>query len=658
VLSVVMPRGTCSLEGAVVENTGSIRTVGASPVSDGVEFRIWAPTTERLAIVLRGRADGAHPLEREPDGWFTGFVRGAAAGDRYRLTLNGGEPIPDPFSRSQPDGVHGDSEIVDAAAFEWHDTGWTGRPLEDLVIYELHVGTATAAGTFDALVPHLPDLVDLGVTAIELMPVGEFAGTRNWGYDGVYLFAPSRAYGGPDGLRRLVDAAHAHGVAVILDVVYNHFGPEGNYLPAVTGGRIFTERHDTPWGAAVNYDDDGSAAVREIVLGNVREWIRDYHIDGLRLDATHAIADTSTPHILAEIATAARGAADRHVVVIAEDERNERQLLLPQPEGFGIDAVWADDAHHSVRRLLAGDSDGYFAAYSGSARELERTLRHGWLYQGDWNATTDERRGTPSDGIPPQRFVHCMQNHDQVGNRALGERLHHQIDLAAYRAASALLLLSPATPLLWMGQEWAASSPFLYFTDHPDHLGRLVTNGRRDEFSHFAAFADPAMRAVIPDPQAESTFRRSRLDWSEREAPPHVGVLRLYRTLLALRNNHPALQTRDPASWHVRALSDHALALRREASGHALLLIANLRGTLDTKLTDDMVVPSANGAWHTLLTTNDSAFGGEGGEDGEDGEDGDAGAFSLHSDGRVLITGPCAILLSRGDAEDTGGAES
>jgi maltooligosyltrehalose trehalohydrolase len=398
---------------------------------------------------------------------------------------------------------------------------------------------------------------------------------------------------------------------VILDVVYNHFGPEGNYLPAVTGGRIFTERHHTPWGAAVNYDDEGAAGVRQIVLANVAEWVRDYHIDGLRLDATHAIADSSAVHILAEITACAHAATDRTVVVMAEDERNERWLLERREQGgCGVDAVWADDLHHVLRRLLAGDDEGYFSGYDGSIAELERTLRQGWLYEGERYRPAGKARGTSSRGLPPARFVHCIQNHDQVGNRALGERLHHQIDLAAYRAASALLLLSPYTPLLWMGQEWAASAPFLYFTDHPAELGRLVTTGRRNEFEGFSEFADPALRRRIPDPQAAETFARSRLDWTERGREPHRGVLRLYQELISMRRRHAALQARDRSSWTVQALSDGALAVRRTGGGTELLLVANLCGRLQVALPDELL--PAPGRWRTLLSTEAERFGGRG----------------------------------------------
>jgi maltooligosyltrehalose trehalohydrolase len=620
-----------------IETTGMARVVGTALVSGGAKFRVWAPASSRVDVVMEdGAAVGVHGLEPGGDGWFSGRVDGVDAGDRYRLRLDGGETYPDPLSRWQPDGVHGASAIVDHGAFHWTDNGWTGRHLDELVIYEAHVGTATPAGTFDGLIERLDEIAGVGATAIEIMPVAEFPGERNWGYDGTYLFAPARAYGGPDGLRRLVDAAHARGLAVILDVVYNHFGPEGNYLHAVSGGRIFTERHHTPWGAAVNFDADDAAAVREIVLANATEWVRHYHIDGLRLDATHAIIDASEPHILAEIARTARAAAEWPVTIIAEDERNERTLLLPDGEGCGLDAVWADDWHHSMRRLLAGDHEGYFSAYEGTTAELARAMRRGWLHEGEQGGPHEPPRGTPAAGIAAQRFVHCLQNHDQVGNRALGERLHHQVELPAYRAASALLLLSPYTPLLWMGQEWAASSPFLYFTDHPEELGRLVTEGRREEFAGFSQFSDPTVREDIPDPQAAATFERSRLDWEEREREPHAGVLRLYRELLALRVSDEALQARDRASWDVDAISAGAIALRRRGARSQLLIVANLHGSLHVDLSGRAVTAPGT-SWRRALWTEEPRFAGSGAAD-----------VHLEEDGAVTtlrMGGPGALIL-------------
>jgi maltooligosyltrehalose trehalohydrolase len=402
---------------------------------------------------------------------------------------------------------------------------------------------------------------------------------------------------------------------VLLDVVYNHFGPEGNYLPALTSGGIFTEAHHTPWGAAVNFDGTGSAAVRELVIENALHWVHEYHIDGLRLDATHEIIDESEPHILQELAARVHHSVegDRHVLLIAEDERNERQLIIPREEGgHGLDAVWADDFHHQVRRLVAGDDQGYYRNYGGTAADLAATVRRGWYYEGQVYPSSGAPRGTPADDLPPPRFVHAVQNHDQIGNRAHGGRLNHDVSLPEFRAVSALLLLSPYTPLLFMGQEWAASTPFLYFTDHPVELGRLVTAGRREEFKHFPEFADPEQRAAIPDPQAEETFSRSVLRWGERDTMPHAGVLALYRELVRIRRSHPALRARARSRFFVAQLGEHGIALRRSGTdGTDILLACAFRGGMDGRLdgVPDLDLP-ADPTLRTLLWTEEERFAG------------------------------------------------
>ncbi|HKP76762.1 MAG TPA: malto-oligosyltrehalose trehalohydrolase [Longimicrobiaceae bacterium] len=613
---------------------------GANPRENGVEFRVWAPGHDTVDVVLYGPdAEAVHALAPIGHGWFSGEVEGAGPGARYHYRLDGGDAFPDPASRAQPDGVHEPSEVVDPGTFSWTDEGWPGVELEDLVIYELHVGTFTPEGTFDAAIGRLDELAALGVTAVEPMPVASFHGARNWGYDGVALYAPQATYGGPDGLRRFVDAAHARGLAVILDVVYNHLGPEGNYLPAFTSGHYFTDRHKTPWGDAVNFDGPESAPVREFVIQNALHWAHEYHVDGLRLDATHAIVDDSPEHVLAEMERRLRETLPpgRHFVLIAEDERNERRVVTPRAEGgLGISAVWADDFHHQLRRSLAGDHEAYFADYGGTVDEIVETLRKGWFYEGQTSPNHGRPRGTPAEGLPPAAFVHCIQNHDQVGNRALGDRLHHGIDLPAYRAAVALLLLSPYTPLLWMGQEWAATSPFLYFTDHPEELGRLVTEGRRQEFQKFSAFADPETRERIPDPQAEATFARSRLDWSERDRMPHAGIVALHRALLHLRASHPALALRDRASFAVAALGPDALALRRTGDGAALLLVVSFAGplTVDLAAADETRPPAA--AWSLYLATEEGRFAGE--LEGE--------VARLSADGTLTLPAPGAVVLT------------
>src|SRR4051812_11631131 len=440
-------------------------TIGANPEPGGTRFRIWAPTARSVAVSLCDeRGSEVLPLHRDDHGYHSALLSGARAGTRYMYRIDGKE-FPDPASRSQPDGVERPSEVIDPSAHDWADSGWAGLRSDDLVIYELHVGTFTPEGTFDAAIGKLDALAALGITAIEVMPIASFAGTRNWGYDGVLLYAPSATYGGPQAFKRFVDAAHARNLGVILDVVYNHFGPAGNNLAAITGGKFFTDRHKTPWGDGINYDGPDSGPVRRFMRDNALYWAHEYHVDGLRLDATHTIVDESPVHLLREISDDLH-ALPRPRLVIAEDERNERRVVLPPEEdGYGLDAVWADDLHHQIRRLAAGDSEGYFRSYGGTANEVAATLQKGWFHEGQFAEHVGGPRGTRAHDLPTSAFVHCIQNHDQVGNRAMGDRLGHNISPASYRALSALLLLSPYTPLIWMGQEWNASSPFQFFTD-------------------------------------------------------------------------------------------------------------------------------------------------------------------------------------------------
>ncbi|MBN2573627.1 MAG: malto-oligosyltrehalose trehalohydrolase [Deltaproteobacteria bacterium] len=507
--------------------------LGAVVDGQSVRFRVWAPTAKSVELALEGGP--AQPMAAEAEGYFALRLDGVDAGSRYRYRVDGQGPYPDPASRAQPLGVHGPSEVTDPSRFRWTDQAWTGIELSDVVLYELHVGAFTPAGTFRGVRERLPLVRDLGVTAIELLPLGDFPGRRNWGYDGVCLFAPARCYGAPDDLRALVDEAHRLGLAMFLDVVYNHLGPDGNYL-GVYSPHYFTDRHRTPWGLGANLDGPHSEHARAFLIENALHWLVEYHFDGLRLDATHAMRDDSPHPFLAELAQRAHALPGPRRLVIAEDERNLAALVRsPAEGGRGLDGVWADDFHHQMRCCLAGDRDGYFADFSGKPSDIADTVTHGFFYRGQTVERLGRPRGSDTTGIPLRRFVFCVQNHDQVGNRALGERLHHQIDAAAYRAALALLLMAPETPLLFMGQEWAAKSSFLYFTDHEPDLGRKVTEGRREEFRAFAAFSSPELRLRIPDPQAESTFARSRLDWSEREREPFASVWRLHQTLLATR---------------------------------------------------------------------------------------------------------------------------
>jgi maltooligosyltrehalose trehalohydrolase len=585
--------------------------IGAQANSSGVHFRVWAPEAQIANLILYrgGQPITTHTLASEPNGYWSTMIEGIGTGVRYAYSIDGGVPRPDPASRSQPDGVHAPSEVVDLA-FDWSDGDWHGVSLDDLSIYELHVGTATPAGTFEALIEKLPHFRELGVTALEIMPIADFPGDRNWGYDGVALFAPARSYGGPVGFKRLVDAAHSYGLAIILDVVYNHLGPDGNYL-RVFSPYYFTDRHHTPWGEAINFDGPGSTGVRDFFVNNALYWLHEYHVDGLRFDATHALIDDSQIHILEQIVTAVQRSlpGNRHVVLIAEDERNEARLARPQQQGgYGLDAVWADDFHHQVRVALTGEQGGYYVDYSGSMDDLAKTIVSGWFYQGQRTAR-GRRRGTSPHELRLPQFVYCIQNHDQIGNRALGDRLNHAVTLEAYRAASALLLLVPQTPLLFQGQEWAATTPFQFFTDHHPDLGRLVTEGRRKEFAAFWAKTG----IEVPDPQAEDTFKHSKLRWDEREQGQHAATLALYRDLLALRRTHPALRRRDREALHIAPISDRALIMRRDGFEPAdgLLVVANLSSRLEVQFdTTSFTAAPTNRPWRILLDTNATHYGG------------------------------------------------
>jgi len=542
--------------------------LGAFPERTGTRFRVWAPAAEHLDLILEPRAGSGdlvtQTLDAVGDGYFEGFVAGIGAGQRYRFRLDPGsgpgqapgDPLPDPASRFQPEGVHGPSEIVDPDISAWSEGEWPGIPQPDLVFYELHVGTFTPEGTFRAAMEKLDDLRDLGITAVQLMPVADFPGRWNWGYDGGALYAPSRAYGSPDDLRAFVDRAHSLGLAVFLDVVYNHLGPDGAYLAAY--GPVFTDRHHTPWGDAINLDDEGSEGMRGFILDNALHWLREYHFDGLRLDATHALVDDSEPHLLAELSEAVAALPGPPRTLVAEDHRNLNTLLRPRPEGYGLDAVWADDLHHLVRNIIAGDTEGYYADFAdATTADIAGTLRRGWFYDGRPSKTTGEPRGTSAEPTRPGQCVVCIQNHDQVGNRPMGDRLTETTDLASYRAASALLLFAPELPLLFMGQEWAATTPFQFFTDHNDELGPSVSAGRKDEFKDF-----PGFEGEVPDPQDPATFEASKLDWAEREHPSHAHILALYRALLALRPRLDAFTAAEPhgeRGLHVQRGAYHLL---------------------------------------------------------------------------------------------------
>jgi maltooligosyltrehalose trehalohydrolase len=590
-------------------------SLGAVPSSGGTRFRVWAPDATTLDAVVEspGRNPGPYALQKCAEGLFSGTVGEIAPGDLYRYRIDGRGPFPDPASRFQPRGVHGPSEVVAPARFHWTDQQWTNVELEDLVLYEMHVGAFTPSGTFAAAQRRLPLLRDLGATAVELMPVADFAGDRNWGYDGVALFAPARCYGHPDDLRRFVNEAHVLGLAVHLDVVYNHLGPDGAYVKMFSP-YYFSGSHRSPWGAGTNLDGRYSAQVRKFFVENALHWIHEYHIDGLRVDASHALVDESSRHFLAELTAAVRDSTaelPQRPLIIAEDHRNLARIVKPaSQDGWGLDAVWSEDFHHQMRRRLAGDSDGYFADFEGDAAGIAATVKRGWYYWGQHSQYFGGRRGTDPAGIPPSHFVFYIQNHDQVGNRAMGDRLHHRIDLPCYRAATALLLLAPETPLLFMGQEWAATTPFHYFIDHHEELGRRITEGRRREFRRFAAFADPETCERIPDPQDPNTFRASRIVWQEREREPHASLLRLYKALLTLRRTEAALRWQEGADFDVAALDDDALVLRRGApAASPVLAVIRLRGPGVSDLrTTPLAQASPATNWQIILTTEQAAF--------------------------------------------------
>ncbi len=585
--------------------------MGATVVDGGVEFRVWAPDAVSIDVEI---GNIYVPLARGEDGVWHGVVADARAGTRYRYRIDGGGCFPDPYSRSQPEGPHGPSAVVDPDAYVWHDEEWAGLPPRGLAIYECHVGTYTREGTFDALVGELDVLRDLGITAIELMPVAEFPGRRNWGYDGVDLFAPTRNYGGPDALKRLVDAAHRRGLGIILDVVYNHFGPDGNYLLQYARDYI-TGRYKTPWGDAINYDGERSAAVRRFVIDNACYWLNEYHIDGLRLDATFAIFDASPRHILEELVTTARASVreGRQAVFIAETHENDpRYVRGPDDGGYGFDAVWSDDFHHVVYTIASREHSGYYEDYAGTVEELARTINRAWLFEGQHSKHLRAALGVPADGLPASSFVYFVENHDQVGNRAFGRRFSHLVGPGGHKFWSALLLLLPYAPMIFMGQEFAASTRFHYFTDHNEELGRLVTEGRRREFAAtFGTFADLSGQREIPDPQAEQTFFDSKLNFAERREGVGEQIYRLHRELLALRRTDEVVGRCDRDDMTAIAANESLLLVHMRRGGEERLIVANAGVGIDatpaaTSVRRDLV----SRQWEKVLSTDERRFGG------------------------------------------------
>lgn len=558
---------------------------GAEPAAaGGTRFRLWAPGADAITLALD---DGRElPMTAAADGWFERRVADAGPGCRYRYRLADGLLVPDPASRYNPEDIHGPSEVVAAEAYAWSDGNWRGRPWEEAVIYELHVGSFSRRGDFAGVEERLDYLAELGVTALEIMPVADFPGRRNWGYDGVLPFAPDAAYGRPEDFKRLIDASHQRGLMVLLDVVYNHFGPEGNYLHCYCCD-FFNPRHHTPWGAAINFDGASSRPVRDFFVHNALYWLEEFHLDGLRLDAIHAIRDDSQPDIVDEIAAAVRAGPgrQRQVHLVLEDDRNSSHYLARDATGAprGATAQWNDDIHHALHVIATGEADGYYADYAADPiTALARCLAEGFAFQGEVSAFRgDQPRGEPSGQLPPGAFVNFLQTHDQVGNRAFGERIGHLAPGPALKAVSTILLLAPQPPLIFMGEEFAARQPFLFFCDFGAELAQAVTEGRRREFAGFARFADPAAREAIPDPNAEDTFASCILDWADLDQPPQAAMLAHYRSLLALRQREIAPRLAGMAGG-ARVVRQGQNAFRiqwRLGDGSGLELLANLGPT-------------------------------------------------------------------------------
>lgn len=605
--------------------------LGATWLGDGkCEFLVWGPSQEDLILHVLEPKERLVPMKPEPRGYHRATVEDLEEGTLYRYVLASGEERPDPASRHQPQGVHGPSRVVDPD-FSWEDREFRGPGMEGLVLYELHVGTFTPEGTFDAAARRIPALRDLGVTAVELMPVAQFPGERNWGYDGASLWAVQESYGGPGGLRRFVQACHREGLGVHLDVVYNHLGPEGNYLGEY--GPYFTDTYRTPWGSAVNFDGPESDEVRRFFLENALHWIREYHIDGLRLDAIHAIIDRSAKPFLEELTEAVEEESarrGRRVLVVGESNRNDSRLVEARDRsGTGLDGVWSDDFHHALHTLITGESQGYYQDF-GKLEDLEQAYRNRFVYAGRYSGFRRRRHGRPARHLQAHRFVVFAQNHDQVGNRLKGDRLGAQVPEEARRLAAAALLLSPYVPLLFMGEEYGEVASFPYFTSHTDpELARAVREGRKREFAEFEWRGDP------PDPQAEATFRSAVLQWGLRKNVPHSKLLALYGELLRLRREHPALASAQAEDLQTFRDDESGLLLvSRRSGGVECVLLFHFSGTPSR-----VSAPMDQGSWRRVMDTGEERWGGEGASVSK----------TVASSGTVeLLLGPwAAVMLDR-----------
>jgi maltooligosyltrehalose trehalohydrolase len=596
--------------------------VGAEQTSgNGAHFRVWAPKRKKVKLVFNSPSDDIAPhveleLQREDNGYFSVLAKDVYAGTLYRYLLDDDpQPYPDPASRFQPQGPHGPSQVIDALAFAWTDADWPGIEAQNQVIYEMHIGTFTHEGSWIAAAKELPELAALGVTVLEIMPVADFPGRFGWGYDGVNLFAPTRLYGTPDDFRYFVNQAHQVGLGVILDVVFNHLGPDGNYLSKFSTD-YFTSRYQCEWGDALNFDGTGSGPVREYVLANASYWISEFHLDGLRIDATQQIFDSSPDNIIAAIVQAVRHAgAPRKTFVIGENEPQDATLLLPPKQhGCGIDALWNDDFHHTAMVAMTGRADAYYSDYRGTAQEFVSTLKRGFLYQGQWYSWQHNPRGTPGLNVSPGKFVNFIQNHDQLANSGSGKRIHLLTSPNRYRAMTALLLLAPQTPMLFQGQEFAATSPFFYFADHKDEIAYLVARGRSDFLAQFRCLATPEMQARLPDPGDPITFAHSKLNLNDRNL--HKEEYALHCDLLNLRRNDPvfkASQLNNRIDGAV--LSPDALVIRffGETPGDDRLLLMNLSRDIHlVPAPEPLLAPPRNCVWDAMWSSEDPKYGGMG----------------------------------------------
>jgi maltooligosyltrehalose trehalohydrolase len=609
--------------------------IGAEVVPGGAHFRVFAPKRRQVEVIVeprRGEAPRTVRLEREGGGYFSGLAEGIGAGALYRLRLDGVKLVPDPASRFQPEGPHGPSEIVDPSTFRWTDPSWKGVTLKGQVVYELHIGTFTKEGTYASAARELEHLRDIGITLVELMPVAEFPGRFGWGYDGVDLYAPTRLYGRPDDLRAFVDRAHALGLGVILDVVYNHLGPSGNYLRELSD-HYFTDRWANEWGEAIDFETERGC--REYFVENAGYWVDEYHFDGFRLDATQVIFDRSAVHVVKEMAKRARErAGQRSILIFAENETQKADLVRPlERGGYGLDALWNDDFHHSARIAATGRTEAYFSAAEGSAQELVSAVKWGFLFQGQHYRWRHERRGTPALDVPAPAFTNFLENHDQVSNSGHGRRLHQLTSPGVHRALTALLLLAPGTPLLFQGQEFASSAPFVFFADHEPDLAAAVAKGRREFLAQFDSLSSEEAQRALPEPHDPRTFEQCKLDHAERTK--NRATVDLFRALLELRRTDPIFSAQDATRLHGAVLGPRAFVLRfGTGSGDDRMVLVNLGTDLDAGgKAEPLLAPPSGCEWNLIFSTENPKYGG-------------AGTPPLGRRGELRLPGGCTLVFA------------